>query len=120
MAGGYLNAHNVATPLLVSVYVRQQEELSTLEERVDALAGRCRWMCDVTEIGFLETVENRNYAEDVKGVRLIGARGTVKVDITDESMAMFAEAGEDVFKAIHNDMADLQDEFDHWEHPDKK
>ena len=77
-------------------------------------------MCDTTEIGFLEAIEIRNHAEDVKGVRLIGARGTVEVDVTDESMAMFAEAGEDVFKMIHNDMADLRDEFDHWEHPNEK
>lgn len=37
MAGGCQNTHDVETPLLVSVCVRQQEELVELEERVDLL-----------------------------------------------------------------------------------
>ncbi|QLG63068.1 hypothetical protein [Halorarum salinum] len=75
-------------------------------------------MLEAAEIGKLEDVEIHHHAEDVKAVRLIGAEGTAEVEITDESMSMFVEVAEDVFGAIHADMANLRDTFDRWEPAD--
>jgi len=65
-----------------------------------------------TEIGFLRNTEIISDAEDVKTVRLVGDRGTVDVQVTDESMQEFAETAKQVFSDIHGDMNAMRELFD--------
>ena len=64
------------------------------------------------ETGFLESTEVLDDAEDVKTVRFEGSRGTADIAVTDESMEMFVETAEEVFKRINVHMGDIRELFD--------
>lgn len=72
---------------------------------------------DIHEIGFLRDIDIEDAAEDVKTVQLVGDRGAVDVDVTDETMVEFLTIAEEVCRRIHADMEEVRslllDEPDH-------